>query len=1198
MSVDERLAELLLRWEELQEQRQPITPEELCRDCPELLDELRRRIEALRSLSPALAAADSASRGTEMTEMALTLVEDSGSALRRARAVPGYEILGELGRGGMGVVYKARQMSLNRVVALKMILAGAHAGKQQRDRFRGEAEAAARLQHPNIVQVYEIGEHERCPYFSLEYVEGRNLQDMLNDGMLPPLQAAALVEQLAQAVHYAHQRGIVHRDLKPSNVLITQEGTPKITDFGLAKRLEGGAVNTRTGDILGTPSYMAPEQAAGKTKEIGPATDIYSLGAILYEMLTSRPPFEGSSAFDTVYLVMTAEPSRPSQCNPRVPPDLETICLKCLEKDPAKRYASAQVLAEELRRFQRGEPIEARPVGWLERGVKWVRRRPAVSALLALLLVSLLALLIGGWAAVLTLYQGNLELKAARKKQHADLVRLNVTNGSHYLQEGDLFASLIWFARALRLEEDEARKETHRLRIAAVLRECPRLSQLWVHNDSVRDVAWSPDGRWVVTASSDSKARVWDAASGAERFDPPLQHDSFVFRASFSPDGSRIVTASADRTARIWDAATGRRIFTLEGHQGTVRDACFSPDARQIVTGSDDKTARLWDAATGKLLHAPLPHDGAVIHTSFHPDGNHLLTASADGLARIWQIGTNSVKLVAGMRHDAALTHACFDPAGNLVATASEDGTTRIWYVNGKLKTKNPFQHYGPVRYLAFRPDGQQLATAGADLKAWVWDVKTGLTVLPPLRHESAVCCVTFSPDGTRLLTASDDNTARIWDGTTGRPLTPPIQHNGTVWRACFSPDGRFIATADKDTTARVYDLMAVTPPVPPLEHGKPLWQATFDPKGDRLLTAGTDCARIWDAKTGKQLLVLRGHKGPVLRASYIGDGSRIVTASGDATARVWDAASGRTLAALEGHKGALAAAVFSPDGQRVLTASADATARIWDAATGRTIVELGGGINRHQQALLDAVFSPDGRRVATASLDYTARIWDAVSGAPIGEIMRHNRRVVRVAFSPDGSRLATASFDQTAQIWDAATGKALLNAPLQHPGPVRDISFSPDGLAVLTAAEDNTGRVWDASTGEQLLPPLRHNGTVTMARFSRDGKWIVTASDDNSGRVWDAATGEPLTPALRHRGWGRITYAAFNAAGDRVVTASEDGTAQVRELDSRDLPQEDLERLAELLGGNSIGADAGSRVPLDARALEHLWNEKHLRRD
>ncbi len=1191
MSVNERLEDLLLRWEELREQGQSITPEELCRECPELLVELRRRIEALQSLNPALASASSEPTGADATEMAHTIVEDSGSALRRARTVPGYEILSELGRGGMGVVYKARQKSLNRIVALKMILAGAHAGNQQRERFRGEAEAAAHLQHPNIVQVYEVGEHERCPYISLEYIDGHSLHDIVGNNPPPPLQAAALIEKLAHAVQYAHQRGIIHRDLKPSNILLTRDGTPKITDFGLAKRLEGGTVNTQTGDILGTPSYMAPEQAAGNSKAIGVGTDIFSLGTILYEMLTGRPPFEGNSAFDTVYLVMTAEPTRPTRLNPRVPSDLETICLKCLEKTPAKRYSSAGALADDLARFQRGEPITARPVGWLERGVKWVRRRPAVAALLALLFASLIALLIGGWVSAISLYQSNQELHAERRK-HADLVRFN---GTHYLQEGDLFASLIWFARALNLETDESHREAHRLRIAAVLRECPRLSQMWFHGDSVNDVVFSPDGRWVLTASSDRTAHVWNADSGTARFETPLQHEAIIFRAAFSPDGSRIVTASDDATARIWDAATGRLIAPLLGHKDSVRDARFSPDGSRVVTASDDKTAQLWDAATGKkLLDKPLAHDKPVVHVSFHPDGKRILTASEDGTARIWQLEHNSAKAMVQFRHKAAITDACFDPEGKRVATASADATAQIWdAVSGKVLITQR-RHHGPVLAVAFRPDGLELATAGIDLKAWVLDAQTGLSVLPPLQHNSGVGYVTFSADGKHLLTSSDDNTARVWDDATGRPLTPPIRHSGTVFRSSFSPDGRRIATASRDTTARVYGLEPATPPAPPLQHGKPLWQASFDPTGEKVLTANTDTARIWDSRTGKQLIELNGHKGSVFHAHYSNDGRRIVTASADATARVWDAATGGTVAILVGHTDSVSTAVFSPDDRLVLTASADATARIWDAATGQNILALGGRESRHRKEILDASFSPDGRTVATASADYTARLWDSAHGELMGNILRHKRPVVRVAFSPDGRRLATASLDQTAQLWDATTGEPLLDAALQHPGPVRDISFSPDGLAVLTACEDNTARIWSAESGEPLLPPLQHNGSVTMARFSRDGKWIVTASDYNSGRVWDAATGEPLTPALKHRDWGRITYAEFNSASDRVVTASEDGTALVTELNSKDLPAGNLEPFAELLGGYRIGADAGSRVPLEARALKELWDSLH----
>lgn len=296
-------------------------------------------------------------------------------------AVPGYEIYSELGRGGMGVVYKALQIPLNRVVALKMILAGDHAGEQDRARFRSEAEAVARLQHPNIVQIFDIGEQAGRPFFSLEYCAGGSLEKKLRGTPLPPPEAARLVQTLARAMQAAHQQHIIHRDLKPANVLLSSDGTPKITDFGLAKRLDE-AGQTGSGSIMGTPSYMAPEQADGGP--IGPAADVYALGAILYETLTGHPPFRGPTLVDTLRQVVTTDPVPPTWLQPRIPRDLETICLKCLEKSPAKRYASAQELADDLDRFLRDEPILARPVGPLSKALRWCRRNPGITALLGL----------------------------------------------------------------------------------------------------------------------------------------------------------------------------------------------------------------------------------------------------------------------------------------------------------------------------------------------------------------------------------------------------------------------------------------------------------------------------------------------------------------------------------------------------------------------------------------------------------------------------------------------------------------------------------------------------------------------------------------------------------------------------------------------------------------------------------------------
>ena len=380
MSGDPRVLDLL---EEVLDSGR--TPEEVCRDCPELLAEVRERWRRFGPIDDEIGA----------------MFPEPGAPPVPAGfpQVPGYEVVEVLGRGGVGVVYLARHLRLNRPVALKMLLTGPFAHPVERERFLREAEAVAALSHPNIVPVYDSGEYDGRPFFTMELMEGGTLSRKLNGTPLPARDAAALVAALAGAVQAAHAAGIVHRDLKPSNVLLTADGTPKVADFGLARRVDGGPGLTRTGAAVGTPSYMAPEQARGDAKAVGPAADVYALGAVLYECLTGRPPFRAESALETLQQVLAQEPVPPSRLNARVPRDLETICLKCLEKGPAKRYASAESLADDLRRFERGEPIVARPPGTAERAARWVRRRPALAGALAagVLLASALLVTVVWW---------------------------------------------------------------------------------------------------------------------------------------------------------------------------------------------------------------------------------------------------------------------------------------------------------------------------------------------------------------------------------------------------------------------------------------------------------------------------------------------------------------------------------------------------------------------------------------------------------------------------------------------------------------------------------------------------------------------------------------------------------------------------------------------------------------------------------
>lgn len=381
--------------------------------------------------------------------------------------VPGYEILRELGRGGMGVVYKARQVKLQRVVALKMVLAGAHAGAEQLARFHTEAEAVAHLQHPHIVQIYEVGEHEGLPFFSLEFVDGPSLAERIGGKPQPVELAARMSQRLARAMAYAHQHGIIHRDLKPANVLLTAEGEPKVTDFGLAKRLESDASQTRSGTLMGTPNYMAPEQARGEVREVGPLADVYALGVILYEMLTGRTPFLGASILDTLHLVRTQEPVPPSRLQPKVPRDLETICLKCLEKDPAKRYSSAQMLADDLDRFLAGEPIQARPVSAPERLWRWCRRNQRVAALSAAVLLLLVSLAVGSTAfsVVVSRQAEQLRQQKAVAEKARDQARASERQAQSARQEAERAAEV---ARQAQSQAELARQRAEKQRELAI----------------------------------------------------------------------------------------------------------------------------------------------------------------------------------------------------------------------------------------------------------------------------------------------------------------------------------------------------------------------------------------------------------------------------------------------------------------------------------------------------------------------------------------------------------------------------------------------------------------------------------------------------------------------------------------------------------------------------------------------------------
>jgi WD40 repeat protein len=1024
----------------------------------------------------------SAGPSADPASASLTIPQGRVSS-HRPPVIAGYEILEELGRGGMGVVYKARQTGLNRLVALKMILAGGYAGAEQLARFRTEAEAIASLQHPNIVQIHEVGEAEGKPYFALEFLEGGSLDGHLRGTPLPPKEAARLVEVLAGAVHAAHRRQIVHRDLKPANILLTADGTPKVADFGLAKRL-GEAGQTHSGAVMGTPSYMAPEQADGQSKEVGLAADVYALGAILYDCLTGRPPFKAASALDTLLQVVNEEPVPPRRLQPKLPIDLETVCLKCLRKEPAARYASAAELAEDLRRFRAGEPVKARPVGRLARGLRWVRRYPAAATAYGLATLVLVLGGLGGGAAWLWHRSEQAREQLAGEKQRSEAARQEAEAARTRLADVS-YLHQIGLAHREWQEAEVARAEQ-------LLESCPPERRGWewhyVHRlchadlltrtgNSGLGVAFSPDGRRLANGSRDHMIQIWDARTGRE-LTSCKGHSSTVGSVMFSPDGLSLASASADGTTRVWDARTGRELFALQ-HNEHVRKAVFSPSGRFIATGSGRETVKLWDAHNGQEVRTFNGLTGEVKGVAFSPDGRQLAgwggagksDISGQGEVKLWDRQTGREVLSIG--HTANLTDVAFSPDGRRLAGASTDRTVRVWDAQTGRPLFTVSGHTDRVIAVTFSPDGTYLASAGSDQSVRDWDAATGQEVVCHKGHIGYVNSVAFSPDGRRLASASSDGTVKVWR-TTADPRTACLAgHTRMIAEVKVSPDGRTLASSGSDGTIRLWDLAARRQVLCIPAHPSGVDSVAFGPDGKRLVSSGKDrLVKVWEVKTGKEVLSWTGD--PVWSVAFSPDGSRLASASSGyydkqgrllpGNAKLWDARTGKELFTLPGGPHGFMSLAFSPDGKR-LACGGDRNVVVWDVETGEQQLSF----QAHTDLVVGVAFSPDGQRLASASYDKTVKVWDAASGKPIYTFDGHTARVTCVAFSPDGKRLASGGDDQTIRIIVASIGEEALSLKGTL-GPVHSLAFSPDGHLLVSGGWDSLLRVWDAR-------PLGGNG-------------------------------------------------------------------------------------------------------------------------
>jgi WD40 repeat protein len=1200
-----RLNEAVAAYVEATEEGQPPDPEQFLARYPDLADELRAFLDDRARF--ARAAGDLAAPPPPAD--AATLPAAAGAPLATVRYFGDYELLQEVARGAMGVVFKARQVSLNRVVALKMILTGRFASPADVARFRREAEAAANLDHPHIVAIHEVGEHEGQQYFAMKLVEGGSLTAKVPVLVGRPREAATLLAKVCRAVHYAHQRGILHRDLKPSNVLLDPDGAPYVSDFGLAKRVGGDSGLTQSGAIVGTPSYMAPEQAAGK-KDVSTAADVWSLGAILYELLTGRPPFRADTPLDTLVQVLDREPEPPRKVNPRADRDLETVALKCLQKEPAKRYGSAEALADDLERWTRGEPVRARPVGRLERGWRWGRRNPALAvacAATAALLVAVAVVSSVGYSntsrALAETREARADADAGRAEARERLGQALTAQGRAERLAGARWASLEALREAARIRPGE---DLRREAIQSLVSPGVRLLRVIPFGQAIMP-RFSTDG---------SLLAVWGSHSGDPR-DVPGRNHVVVYRVE---DGREVDRVDLHRSGRMSQLAFRPGSTTLafvdsrDGRPGLVlRDVAagkdtgfvagasgclFSPDGAAVVPAGVDPLRVL----RADDLHEEwsLPSARAVAFLS----PTEILVADGRGRLRGHDVRTGRETFAFAVPDGYSLDRGAFGPFATLIEARAGARTVTVWDLRAgrevaRLAEAQPdgfgIRYTAPTTVLAFGVRSHPGETLLYDAVRKRSRRLSGAAVSAQGNFNTDQLS-SLSPDG-RLLAAyarpdngpSGTNEINVWDVETGLKVAVIREAAFPVWSA----DGRRLATvapgviADADghhgsrgSSDALVKVWEVADPTPAYHLDRAVGAITSSPDGRRLAVN----EQLWEvvADGGRDRLRPLAVEVPADLVTFTGSGALYAARLGKADVRrewerptpVWELAPRRrdlglvTLEQADGvsYFGDGRAAAFSPDGRYV--------AVLWQrwAKKGNSLPGVGLALDLWDLTTVRRVlclYRDDTRVTFRPNGDWTTTSYGRGPGLP-------GRNPEQVAFSSDSRSLAVAS-DDGVVIYAVPGGEPLrwlANVDRPRPGferhvPARCVAFGPDrrwvcyggdeGRLNIGSAEPGPGDTrtglgaadrdgaWKIEQAEPSAAWVGHEGTVRAVAVSPDGRLLASGGDDRTIRLWELPTGRPLAGWEAHG--GAVTALHFRPGGRSLVSGAADGTFKLWDL-------------------------------------------------
>jgi len=1019
-----------------------------------------------------------------------------------------YDLIEEIARGGMGVVYKARQRSLNRVVAVKVILAGRFAGKQMIQRFRGEVMAAALLEHPNIVAVLEVGMHQGQHFFSMNYVAGKNLAEIAGNHPFPAMKAARYVQKIAEAIHYAHGQGILHRDLKPSNVLIDNAtDEPRVTDFGLAKQIHGESSLTITGQVLGSPNFMPPEQASGNRGKVGKPSDVYGLGAILYYLLTARAPFQAESLEGLITEVMNNDVLSPRALNRNLPLDLETICLKCLEKEPARRYQTAQELADELERFQRDEPIHARPVTSAERLWRRCRRNPVLASMSAAIVLLALIFAFGLPIAYFRIKNEKNRAESESKLRRTQLYATEVDLAGVALANDDMSR-----ARDLLNRQWPEANSTNDLRgfewrYLYGKSAGEETATLGRHDNAVKAIAFSPLERDTLLASweADGTVKLWDYQArkliGVLRHAPvsaePWQSSSAAL--AFSSDG-QLLAAGQGRDIVLWNVQTRTRRALLQGKNLVVNALVLTRDNKTLISGTQDGVIQFWDISTA------IPSQITSIQTALIcvyklalGQNDQILVASGHISApAAWNISqrTNPIIFPFPEEHTAWISAFAFAPRTNILVSSGTGGDVIAWSFTGNdhllssRKLPMPRGSLGIVNSFVFAGDPNRMVSAGTDGNITVWDLSGAQSAIKLRGHNQGVHCLAVTADGRTIASGGMDGSVKLWDIDSAwrkQQAPPAMAHSRWMLGVAFSPDGKLLASV-----------------------------------------AAGEALKLWDTET-EQLVVERQTRAVGADRLVFSPDGKFLAAEEEGTIHL------RTLPSLEdAEKIAGCRPLFSETIVELIYFRPEGKRGGIHWRNLKTGTERVCAVEFNSTALM--ALSPDGRRVA--AVDGNRIIMAAHEGgiASVTEVGKHTDvgRVWSIAFSPDGQLLASAGWDGAVHLWDLENPGKIRHPLKAHHGRAWAVAFSPDGRTLATGGDDGTIRLWNLASLQQAGVIEAHTGPVDGLAFSRDGTKLASCSGDGTVRIWRAPTLEQIADEQYARKDGAFSWNASPASYER----------------------------------------------------------------